>query len=223
MDNPSRKRADELAAKSLAAGDPTGWFEELYHSSGGDAGSIPWADGVPNPFLVTWAERVGLRGQDERALVTGCGLGDDAVFLAERGFAVTAFDIAPTAVEWARRLHPHRAIHWHVADLFAPPDEWRQAFALVVDVHTVQPLPPHLQPAAIAAIASFVAPGGRVVAVCRAREEHQEPTGPPWPLSPSVLRGYTANGLTERHLEHWLDETESPPQPRMLAVFERTV
>ena len=48
----------------------------------------------PDPFL----ERA-LRGiRPGRALEVACGLGDNAMALAERGFAVTALDISPVAV-----------------------------------------------------------------------------------------------------------------------------
>lgn len=33
-----------------------------------------------------------------RAVVIGCGLGDDAEYLASMGYEVTAFDISPTAI-----------------------------------------------------------------------------------------------------------------------------
>lgn len=221
MTGDPRDRYRALAERALAVGAPTTWFEELYRESGGDAAAIPWADGQPNRFLVAWAEAQGLAGAGRRALVTGCGLGDDAAYIAGRGYAVTAFDISATAVEWARRLYPMASVDWQVADLLALPPAWHAGFDLVVDVYTVQSLPPDLQPAAIAATAACVAPGGRVFATCRSRDEHATPSGPPWPLAPSTLRRYAATGLIETLFEGWLDESETPPQPRLSAVFAR--
>jgi hypothetical protein len=66
-------------------------------------GDIPWADLAPNPSLVEWLDTHAVSG---RALKVGAGLGDDAEELARRGLAVTAFDVAPTAVESARRRFP---------------------------------------------------------------------------------------------------------------------
>jgi protein-L-isoaspartate O-methyltransferase len=45
----------------------------------------------------------------KRALVVGCGLGYDAEFLARLGYAVTGFDVAPTAIERAVRENPGSA------------------------------------------------------------------------------------------------------------------
>jgi len=56
---------------------------------------VPWVQGVPNESLVQWA--AGRRGDGRRALVVGCGTGEDAEFLAGLGYAVTGFDIAPAA------------------------------------------------------------------------------------------------------------------------------
>jgi 2-polyprenyl-3-methyl-5-hydroxy-6-metoxy-1,4-benzoquinol methylase len=76
------------------------------------------ADLVPNPSLVSWLDEHELAG---RALKVGAGLGDDAEELARRGLAVTAFDIAPTAVAWAKRRFPDSQVDYVVADVLAPP------------------------------------------------------------------------------------------------------
>ena len=43
------------------------------------------------------------------AIVTGCGLGDDAEHVASLGYATIAFDVSPTAVAAARRRFPRSA------------------------------------------------------------------------------------------------------------------
>ena len=120
-----------LVAESIADGDPTGWFERLYAKAEAGEAVVPWADGEPNPNLVSWAS--GLAGAGKRALVPGCGLGYDAEFLAALGFDVTAFDISPTGIEAARRVNPASAVHYQVADLTDLPPEWLVAsfYALI--------------------------------------------------------------------------------------------
>ena len=93
-----RARARELAAEYSERGNTTGWFEALYKESGGDTEKIPWADLEPNKYFSAWARRTGLKGEGRKALVVGCGLGDDARMLYELGFDVTGFDISPTAI-----------------------------------------------------------------------------------------------------------------------------
>src|SRR3982751_5986894 len=98
----------------------------------------------------------GLKGNERTALVVGCGLGDDAKYLHDLGFKVTAFDISPTAIEWAKKLYPDAGIDFVAADLFKPPSEWENAFDFVLEIYTIQPLPLEMRPQVIDAIASFV-------------------------------------------------------------------
>jgi hypothetical protein len=68
---------DRLAARSIDAGDPTGWFNRLY--AAGEAGEVPmpWDRATPHPLLAEWAESRKPAGAGRRAIVVGCGLGAD--------------------------------------------------------------------------------------------------------------------------------------------------
>jgi 2-polyprenyl-3-methyl-5-hydroxy-6-metoxy-1,4-benzoquinol methylase len=208
-----RRRARELARRALERGDATGWFEELY-AGAHEEGDIPWADLVPNPMLVEWLATHAVSG---RALKVGAGLGDDAEELARRGMAVTAFDVAPTAVEWARRRFPDSDVDYVVADVLAPPAEWSGAFDFVMEAYTLQVLPPELRPVAADAIAATLAPGGTLLVIARGREPHEDPGAMPWPLTPGELRGLFAD-LTLVRFEDLLDD-EDPPVRRLRAEY----
>ncbi|MEU4668661.1 class I SAM-dependent methyltransferase [Amycolatopsis sp. NPDC023774] len=75
-------------------------FEQIYRGETPLGGKIPWDFGAPQPVVVALAggggEFVG------EVLDVGCGLGDNASFLASRGFRVTGVDSSPTAIERAR-------------------------------------------------------------------------------------------------------------------------
>ena len=53
-----------------------------------------------------------------------CGSGSDAIYLANRGFDVTAIDVAPTALAQAeeKAAKAHAVVHWVLADILAPPN-----------------------------------------------------------------------------------------------------
>ncbi|QUQ66938.1 alpha/beta fold hydrolase [Kutzneria sp. CA-103260] len=199
-------RGDRLAAQAIAAGQPTVWFDRLYAEGVRGEVKMPWNRQQPNPALV---ER--LKGEDsqgKRGLVVGCGLGVDAGFLAGLGFATTAFDVSPTAVEIARERHPD--VDFHVADLFALPDKWLRAFDFVVEIFTVQALPESVRARASAAVAGLLAPGGTLFVVANGREEGTVADGPPWPLTRSQLDGFAVEGVTavsvERRDSQWIGE-----------------
>ncbi len=59
-----------------------------------------------------------------RAVDLCCGSGTDAIYLARRGFQVTALDIAPTALSLARRKARAAGVSadWLLANVLAPPN-----------------------------------------------------------------------------------------------------
>ena len=215
-----RARARELAAEFAERGDATGWFEAFYAEAAGDNEKISWADLEPNRFFKTWAEKAGLKGNGRKALVVGCGLGDDAVYLDDLGFNVTAFDISPTAIEWAKRLHSDRNVQFESADLLEPFRGWLSAFDFVLEVYTIQPLPLDMRPRVIDAISGFVGPGGELIVVTRGRDDDEEPVQMPWPLSRKDLSRFEINGLTQTHFEI-MEGDEDPPTPRFIVQYLR--
>jgi SAM-dependent methyltransferase len=218
----SRARARELADAFLERGDAKGWFEALYAEAGAAAERIPWADLVPNPHLVSWLDENNARGEGRRALVIGCGLGDDAELLAARGFDVTAFDISATAIKWSRRRYPNSKVDYLVADLFEFPVEWREAFNLVVEVNTFQVLPGELRPAAVSAMVNCVTPGGSLLVIARGREPNDDPGSMPWPLTVSDLEPLAHSGLELISFEDFFDD-ENPPVRRFRIQYRKPI
>ena len=96
--------------------DPQTHWNERYEEY-----NIPWDSGQASEEL----RRVLSEFQIEpcRTLEPGCGTGTNAVYLAQQGFQVTAFDVAPLAVEQARAKAEAEkvAVDFSVSDVAHPP------------------------------------------------------------------------------------------------------
>lgn len=116
--------------------------------------------GLPNPTLVTEVADLAIG----RALDIGCGEGADALWLAERGWTVTAIDIAPTALDRAAQTTSDvaRRIRWIECDITQdrPP---RGPFDLVTMHFT--PLLTEEADRVVSRIVESVGPGGTLLFV----------------------------------------------------------
>lgn len=124
------------------------------------------APGPAADFLVAIAPRLGAPG---RALDLAAGDGRNAIYLAERGWRVTAVDISPLGLGIGQRVGPAAAtIEWIIADLddYAPDPE---AFDLVVCFRFLdrQRLP--------ALVERALRPGGLLVAETYNQREAERP------------------------------------------------
>jgi SAM-dependent methyltransferase len=140
--------------------------EEFWESLYGASERI-WS-GRPNAHLVTVAGPLCVG----TALDLGCGEGGDAVWLAERGWRVTAVDVSPTALARlaARAAESGLAITTERHDLTETFPEGR--FDLVSAQFLQSPLE-FARDAVLRRAARAVAPGGLLLVVA-----HQ--TAPPW-------------------------------------------
>jgi len=214
-----REKLLSMSKAALEAGMPLAWFEELYSTADRDDDWIPWSDGHPNPLLVEWAV-----GQKDlgRALVVGCGLGEDAAFLDQRGWDVTAFDLSPTAVEWAKELFSESKIEWLTANLLDLPEEWNSSFDLVLEVHILQAMPESIRLQASPKLAPLVKNGGHLVCIGRFQTDSEPVEGPPWPLSRSFIESIGEN-LPMQGLDVYSLPDDEPDVSRFRAVWRKKV
>lgn len=209
----------EKLRECVRRGDRSG-YELLYASADFDGSKVPWADFAPNRNVTRWLDREEVRAEGRKALVVGCGLGDDAEELARRGFDVTAFDISPTAIEWCRRRFPNSPVNYSPADLLSPPSHWHGAFDFILEVYTLQAMSLEHRRDAIQSLARFVARGGGLLIVCRGRDVSDPPGDLPFPLLRAELDELLCHGLRNAGFEDYLDD-ESPPARRFRAYYIR--
>ena len=197
LDDVVRMRLRKFSNAAAKTDEPLTWFEHLYESANRDDDWIPWDNGAPHPLFSDWIE--GALGRSGRALVVGCGLGDDAVLLAELGWNVTAFDISPSAIEWAIERHSERvrlalgSVHWLAEDLIDPPANWTGLFDLVLEVHILQSIPEDIREKAAEILPNFLKKTGYLVCIGRLKSNVSNLDGPPWPLKKTWLLKIGAN------------------------------
>jgi len=168
------------------------FWDERYRS----ASSI-WS-GNPNPQLV--AEAADL--DPGRALDVGCGEGADAIWLAQRGWAVVAADISEVALARAADhavatdAQAATRIEWRHADLLVEPPE-ADSFDLVSA--QFMHLPDVLRRRLFDALAAAVRPGGTLLVVAHHPSDLE--TGVRRPSSPGLL--YDAEEVAAQLDESW--------------------
>lgn len=111
-------------------------FDALYRGESPAEGippmaTPPWDTKAPKDSVVAWHDGGWVQGE---VLDIGCGLGDNAIYLARNGHSVTGLDISPTALVTARR----RAADAGVRVRFAVADSttlegYTDAFDTVID------------------------------------------------------------------------------------------
>lgn len=200
--NPSdlRKKVRGLAQESIRQNHPSAWFDTIYSEAQGDTSQVPWAKLTPHSALEDWLDGLAIDGNRKKAIVIGCGLGDDAEAIAIRGFEVTAFDISPQAIAWCQQRFPKSPVTYQVADLFNLPIEWQQRFDFVLEIRNIQAFPQIFRTTLIDNLASLVAPHGTLLLINRyAPTLPDDFDGPPFALSRADLDQLISLGFQAVH------------------------
>ncbi|SPF79261.1 hypothetical protein ALP8811_03200 [Aliiroseovarius pelagivivens] len=174
---------------------PSDWFEPLYSGASKSGDGVPWANMDTHPSFSRWLDVHPVSGEGKTALVVGCGMGDDAIKLESLGFAVTAFDVAASAIDLCKQRFPESTVEFLQADLLEDQPGWRGAFDFVLEIFTVQALPPKYESQLIESISDFVAPEGTLLVVAEVSDEARDfVNGPPWVLTPDHVEAFVSCG-----------------------------
>jgi 2-polyprenyl-3-methyl-5-hydroxy-6-metoxy-1,4-benzoquinol methylase len=200
--------------------DPLGWFDSIYSDAEGDHNAVFWADLAPSPYLVKWLENNPIKSGTKKAIAIGCGVGDDAEALTAYGYDVTAFDIAPTAIELCKNRYKKTKVHYLVADLFEYQDDWFEGFDLVYECNTIQVLPGKYRKQAMAAMVNLMAKEGTLLVSCRSRKSGEQEDAIPLPLDKEEIDGFIDLELKEESFLAYDDEQDIPI-PHFFSIYRK--
>ena len=180
------------------------WFDELYQKNRDNHNNIPWARLDVNPLLQDYLDEQEVhRG---RALVIGCGLGDDAYALDEAGCDVLAIDVSQTALDLAQKRFAGSDVIFEKQDIFDMPQKYFEYFDFVFEALTIQSLPVEFREKMIHAVADTVAKGGELLVV--AHQHNGNHDGPPWPLTQEEIDIFKTTALEEHTFEIVLEDSQ---------------
>lgn len=220
------KEFDPIAYKKMVRtyqenDDPTGWCDSVYQDAQGDYKAVFWADLEPSSYLVSWLKNNPINKKQNKALVVGCGVGDDAEALSQFDYEVTAFDIAPTAIELCKNRYPNTRVNYLVADLFDYPKEWFETFDVIYECNTIQILANKYRDLAREKISSLLAKDGNVLVSCRSRNKNEKENEIPLPLDRDEIDNFVKiDNLSEISFLSY-DDNQEPSVPHFFAVYQK--
>jgi SAM-dependent methyltransferase len=184
------------------------WYEQWYS---GKEKIFAWNKGKPHSGLVEILDSGVLR--PGRVLVPGCGMGYDAILLAERGCKVVAFDFSANAVEKARLKAKTRgklkgSLKFTVEDIYDLPKSYHKAFDCVVEIGNFQAMSVKERRDYVKVIVWTLRPGGRCVVICK---KYPPLTPGPKGLKKASLRAYFSAAFKVEKIEPISMYRKDPP------------
>jgi len=126
------------------------------------SGKPPWDIGKPQPTIQALADT--LTGS---VLDAGCGTGENALFFASRGHAVTGFDFLEEPIVLARRKAEERGLsaEFLVKDALQL-GGWTERFDNVIDCGLFHVFTDEARPQYVQGLKTVLRPGGRLFLLC---------------------------------------------------------
>lgn len=131
---------------------------------------IPWNFEEPPPSLVEIVESGKVKPC--KAIEFGCGTGNYAIYFASNGFEVTAIDIAPTAIEAAKKSAKEKDIDviFLVADVLGDL-ELSQDYEFAYDWEVLHHIFPENRKKYVKNMFNLLKPGGKYLSVCFSEQD----------------------------------------------------
>jgi SAM-dependent methyltransferase len=144
-------------------------FDALYRGESPGEGMAPmttppWDNNAPSESVISWQTHGWVHGD---VLDIGCGLGDNAIYLAQMGHTVTGLDISPTALITAEQRASDAGVevHFAVADS-TKLEGYTDAFDTVIDSGLFHSLDDDGRRSYAAAVHRATRPGATLLLSC---------------------------------------------------------
>ena len=151
------------------SGSPDIDFDALYRGESPGEGMAPmttppWDTKAASEWVIGWQTGGWIHGD---VLDIGCGLGDNAIYLAKNGYTVTGLDISPTALITAEQRAKDAGVDvtFAVADS-TKLDGYTDAFDTVIDSGLFHSLDDDGRRSYVAAVRRATRPGARLLLSC---------------------------------------------------------
>jgi SAM-dependent methyltransferase len=142
----------------------------------------------------------------------GCGTGNDAIYLAGKGFDVTAIDIAPTALNIAERKAAKAGVkvNWLLADVLRPPR--LEPFDFAYDRGCYHEVRQHHRQQYVEALRKLTRPDSKILILAASanRDHYWRFEGPPRVRERDIRRDFAAGFRLVRLQEFRFDP--APPE-----------
>lgn len=162
-------------------------FEEFYQ------GRAPWDIGCPQPAFVELEEAGAITGS---VLDLGCGTGENALYLAERGHVVLGLDFVPQAIDRARAKAADRGLSnasFEVGDALQL-DSLGRTFDTAIDCGLFHTFSDSDRPVYVASLSRVLRPGGALHILCFS--DREPPGDGPRRVTSDDLRATFTDGWT---------------------------
>jgi len=134
---------------------------------------IPWNIETPPDALVELVD--GGEVKPCKAIDLGCGAGNYAIYLAGRGFDITAIDISQAAIEIAKENAGRKGVkaNFLVADVLGDLDEVKEVFNFAYDWEVLHHIFPEKRKKYVENVYRILNPGGKYLSVCFSEKDPQ--------------------------------------------------
>lgn len=175
-------------------------------------------EGVSPPFARLWENNELLPG---KAIIPGCGRGHEVLYLAERGFEVTAVDFAEGAVALLTQNLRDRGLEAEVLfqDFFELSSDYDQRFDLMLEQTFFCAITPSLRLRYVDTAARLLKSGGLLVGLFY---ETNEEGGPPFNTTYEDVQSHFSRRFTVERLEKAAHSIERRKDKEWLAFLRKT-